>query len=151
MSGDLPTAWKQAAKMYRAETMMLLNELKATAEEKTSPAVRFLAIAKELAALRLSLLDSTQTIVDLKVNISAIESELTPADGWPGKNADERKAAAERTFASDGSLINLYTMLDSEEEKSRRLAVEITILEDERRGLEWASRFELQAYQEIPY
>jgi chromosome segregation ATPase len=122
-----------------------------TTEENLGGLVRFTQIAKELAELRQLLFHTQEEAIDKETTLKLRQFDLTPAEGWPGKNAEERKAAQERAFKDDEMLSGLETMLETYRYQSRKMAMQITVLEDERRGLEWEARFQLNGYREIPY
>ena len=73
-------------------------------------------------------------------DIEARQLELTPDDGWPGKNAEQRDAAAKKAFASDEALQALLVGQEDTQTEALLLEGDIQALEAERRALEWTIR-----------
>jgi len=69
--------------------------------------------------------------------------ELTPAEGWPGKNDKERKAAEEKAYLEDEILQKGLADLAQIKVKLAQLEGEISALEAERRALEWGVRSQM--------
>lgn len=71
------------------------------------------------------------------------QSALTPADGWPGKNDEARKAARDAAFAADNDLARHQTALVETRGKLITLQGDIDGAEAERRAGEWHVRARL--------
>lgn len=69
--------------------------------------------------------------------------ELTPAEGWPGKNDKERKAAEEKAYLEDEILQKGLADLAEIKVKLAAIEGEIQALEAERRALEWGIRSQM--------
>ena len=73
---------------------------------------------------------------DLEVRMLVI----TPAEGWPGKNAEERKLAQERGATEDKDIEALRGIIRERENELTAIQAGIDSLEAERRALEWEVR-----------
>ncbi len=62
---------------------------------------------------------------------------LVPVDGWPGKNADDRKVAEQRAYLTDDILIKIRAKITSLNEQAEVLNLSMFALETERRAIEW--------------
>jgi len=69
--------------------------------------------------------------------------EITPADGWPGKNDKERRAAEDRAYLDD--MIIQTGLIDLAEIKAdlAKIDGQVAALEAERRSLEWSIRAQM--------
>lgn len=104
---------------------------------------RILEIGTELSGLYHERADISNDLDRLNLVRERRELELTPPEGWPGKNAETREVERNRTLAADDSLQN--TISEARELKRRdvQAQADIAALEAERRGLEWTARLEL--------
>lgn len=66
--------------------------------------------------------------------------ELTPPEGWPGKNDAERKAAAGKVYAADAALSGFEDDAARGHAAGVRAASGLAALEDLRRASEWNIR-----------
>lgn len=66
--------------------------------------------------------------------------DLTPIEGWPGKNEEQRNTAREKAFAGDEITQNLSKTVSELESRLGLLAGEIEASEAERRAEEWRIR-----------
>jgi hypothetical protein len=78
-------------------------------------------------------------------DIKARQLELTPADGWPGKNEAARETAMGQAFATDEIIHNLVAAQASEQFDLARITGGIEALEAERRAEEWRIRDGMRA------
>lgn len=68
---------------------------------------------------------------------------LAPAEGWPGKNENERKTAAEKCYAEDDICKSLAALIRENEGQIAEQSADSQALEAWRRGLEWDIRQQL--------
>lgn len=66
---------------------------------------RLFEISRELSAIARVRFDLRQQLETIARNITAQQAAIIPAGGWPGSNADTRKAAKLAARASDPGLI----------------------------------------------
>ena len=66
--------------------------------------------------------------------------EITPAEGWPGKNEEQRGIARNKSFAADEIIRNLSATIGEFEHRLGILAGDIEAAEAERRAEEWRIR-----------
>lgn len=66
--------------------------------------------------------------------------ELTPPEGWPGKNDGQRAAAKAKALAADDAYMTASDQADMATGALIELDAQITALEDERRAAEWEIR-----------
>jgi hypothetical protein len=83
--------------------------------------------------------------LSLKIAVAQkLDAELqvrsTPAEGWPGKNAEERKLAAERAGMENAHIAEQRGIIAMAEAELSGLQAGIDSLEAERRALEWEVR-----------
>ena len=76
-------------------------------------------------------------------DIHARQLELTPADGWPGKNAEQRDVARDQTFAEDAQLQEAVKKANDAHRALIELEARIQALEAERRAAAWSVRADL--------
>lgn len=76
---------------------------------------------------------------DLEGNIL----RLTPDDGWPGKNEENRRLARERALADDQACRNIAARMTELRDDLADLEAEIDALDAERRAREWMIRQQL--------
>ena len=102
-----------------------------------------LDIAKELGELYRKRADLKNRQDDCIQRREARELELTPPEGWEGKNAETRAAARDAAYASDGELRDRRESLADFGRQDVQAQAHIAALEAERRGLEWIARLYL--------
>ncbi len=90
-----------------------------------------LAADLELVAVRID---------HLKEDIKRRIETLTPLDGWPGKNAEQRDAAQAARINSDDDIAALRTDLRTAELKLAAAKAGMATFEIERREREWNTR-----------
>lgn len=88
-----------------------------------------------------------QERIGAEIHKGRIESDLearivfmTPAEGWPGKNAEQREIEKARAIEADGPCQEMRGVLRELENDLADIRAEIDALEAERRGLEWMIR-----------
>lgn len=65
---------------------------------------------------------------------------MTPAEGWPGKNAEQREIEKARAVDADGPCQEMRAVLRELENDLADIRADIEALEAERRALEWTIR-----------
>jgi len=73
-------------------------------------------------------------------DLAARELEITPPDGWPGKNAEERTLSKERAFHADETRSKILAIVEDAHPNLLSIEGEIEALEAERRAMEWQIR-----------
>lgn len=73
-------------------------------------------------------------------DLAARKVFLTPAEGWPGKNAEQREIEAARVFAQDQACQEMNEALNDLKQDAADIAGQIEALEAERRAAEWSIR-----------
>ena len=76
-------------------------------------------------------------------DIERIKLSLTPPDGWPGKNEEQRRTAAEKAYAEDDTLQAALIQYNTAYKALIELDAEIAGLEARRKALEWTIRAQL--------
>ena len=76
-------------------------------------------------------------------DIERIKLSLTPVEGWPGKNEEQRRTAAEKVYAEDDALQAATIKGDTAYRAIVALDAEIAGLEAKRKALEWTIRAQL--------
>jgi len=104
---------------------------------------RLLEIAIELMAIYHHRHDHEITRAHRKADAEARILALTPPEGWPGKNAEQRDHERARALATDETLMARRKLLTEDEENIASTETQIRILETERRALEWGIRAEM--------
>jgi hypothetical protein len=104
---------------------------------------RLIAIAAELGKLYEQRANLSFTRWSIGQDIERRKAEIIPADGWPGKNSEERKAAEARAQNADAKLAELDKSTWETEQGMFTVIGNIERLEAERRGLEWSIRGKL--------
>ncbi len=104
---------------------------------------KLLDLSAQLAGLYRRRAQNNFSIWQTSQDIAARRMELTPPDGWPGKNEMAREVAAEQTLAADETLQNLYRAETDERYQESQITGEIEALEAERRAEEWKIRLRL--------
>jgi hypothetical protein len=104
---------------------------------------RLIAIAAELGKLYEQRANLSFTRWSIGQDIERRKIELIPADGWPGKNSEERKSAEARAQNADARLQELDKSTWEVEQGMFTVIGNIERLEAERRALEWSIRGKL--------
>lgn len=99
--------------------------------------------AEKLAALYTERALLNRRVYDHEQAVQKRQAALTPADGWPGKNDEARKAAREAAFAADDELAQRAASLSEARGKLILLAGDVDAAEAERRAAEWQVRADL--------
>lgn len=71
------------------------------------------------------------------------KAEITPAEGWPGKNDKERKSGEEKAYLVDEIIQKSLSDLAELRADLAQTDAEIQALEAERRSLEWGIRSQM--------
>lgn len=95
-----------------------------------------IAIAKQLGELYSRLSTKKSDLKSITRQIEERELEITPPDGWPGKNAEAREIEQKRTFKSDVPMQGFLKAQFEAEVKVSELEAQIAGLEAERRAIE---------------
>lgn len=95
-------------------------------------------IAKELGVLYRGKAEIEHNLDEQDREYAARLLALTPAEGWPGKNEQERKTAYARAEAGDEILGRMRAQLKADRERRAQASGNIAALEAERRAEEWA-------------
>ena len=103
----------------------------------------FAEIADELSQLYQARAQTSLLELQAKQDINARQLELTPADGWPGKNAEQRDIARDKAFAEDDLLLAASRQLNDASRALIELDARIQAVEAERRAAEWSVRADL--------
>jgi hypothetical protein len=101
------------------------------------------AIAKEIGDLYTQRTGYSLLEWQAEQDIERRKVELAPADGWPGKNEEQRKLAAEKTFQADETYQKAWADARAARNALTQLEGKIAALEAERRALEWEIRAQL--------
>jgi hypothetical protein len=104
---------------------------------------RLTIIGRELGQLYHRRNYLTAETTDTEIILAARELELSPADGWPGKNAEERKLSQERAFVADEVITRGREYLTTLKGSELGTLADIEALEAERRAIEWMIRAQL--------
>lgn len=101
---------------------------------------QLLPIARQLADLYKVRAGAINTRRQLERDMELVKVDKSPADGWPGKNAEERKLAQEKAFLADQDITRIDNMIDDCLEELAEATGQIEALEAERRAIEWSIR-----------
>ena len=101
---------------------------------------RLFEIAKELSVIATSRFELKQQLEATVRNIKTQEAAIIPAGGWPGANADTRKAAETAAKAADEPLRMLAMDKAAIEEELDRLELDREALTAEREAWHWTIR-----------
>lgn len=85
----------------------------------------------------------TVKIGHLREDIERRAELLTPIDGWPGKNAEQRDAARADALRKDDEITALRTDLRTAELRQATIKADLAAFELERRDREWGIRRDL--------
>jgi hypothetical protein len=101
---------------------------------------RMIEIAQSLGHCYAKKSELTVKIVAAKMELEAELLRSTPAEGWPGKNAEERKLNADRAAMENARAAEQRAIIAQTEGELSGLQAGIDGLEAERRALEWEVR-----------
>ena len=101
---------------------------------------RLFEIAEALHNIALDRMTMRQSMDTVNRNIKAREAAMIPEGGWPGSNADTRKAAEVAAKANDGQLKNLDLEKRMIEAQLERSEIERDALVEERNAIQWTIR-----------
>jgi hypothetical protein len=76
----------------------------------------------------------------MEQDAEALKLEITPAEGWPGKNEAERSIARDKAWAANENLQNLVDDLLQLKSELALIQTDIEAQEAQRRALEWNIR-----------
>jgi len=76
-------------------------------------------------------------------DIERVKLNLTPVEGWPGKNEEQRKTAAEKTFAENDELQAAQVKYNAAYKALVELEAKIAGMEAQRKAEEWTIRAQL--------
>lgn len=101
---------------------------------------RLFEIAQELTNCAIELSDDRRKLLSLEREAKAYERQVVPEGGWPGKNADERKAAEMNFKASDGQFYEYEMRRDVLEFNINSGGLRRDALIEERDAIRWTIR-----------
>lgn len=101
---------------------------------------RLFEIAEQLHNIALDRMTMREAMDTVNRNIKAREAAMIPEGGWPGGNADTRKAAEVAAKAADGQLKNLDLEKRMIEAQLERSEIERDALVEERNAIQWTIR-----------
>ena len=104
---------------------------------------KLLEIAKTLSELYDTQAQTRLIQWQANQDIERIKLHLAPAEGWPGKNEEQRRTAAEKAYAEDDALQAAIIKGDTAYRAIVALDAEIAGLEAKRKALEWTIRAQL--------
>lgn len=102
-------------------------------------------ISSQLATAYTERAELQVALGELKNQLFRREVELTPAEGWPGKNAEMRDLEKARSLASDDAWTTIANNVTQANLDMVQLSGVIEALEAQRRGAEWSIRENLVA------
>lgn len=100
----------------------------------------FISIAKEIGALRLKMRVCEFDQWKLDQDLAARQLEITPSEGWEGKNENDRKVNKEKTFEADPKIARIMAVIEKKRKEVAELTGKLEELEAKRRGMEWEVR-----------
>jgi hypothetical protein len=98
---------------------------------------RLLEIAIEWPKIKANALNVSVELAHQQDDYEQRKIMLVPADGWTGKNADDRKIAEQRAYLTDDTLIKIRAKISSLNEQAEALNLSMFALDAERRAIEW--------------
>jgi hypothetical protein len=104
---------------------------------------RLREIAAELAEVGKHKTDLSLRLSHQRDDLAARQLALIPPEGWPGKNAEERKINEQRAHAADETCCAIQTAVKRVEAELAGAEHLLQTLVDERRALEWQIRARL--------
>lgn len=104
---------------------------------------RMIEISQQLGHCYAKKSELSLKIVAAKMELEAELLRSTPAEGWPGKNAEERKLNADRAAMENTRAAGQRAIIAQTEGELSGLLAGIDGLEAERRALEWEVRIAL--------
>ena len=99
---------------------------------------QFLAVARKLQQYHRTLHQLGQKAAELADEIEQRRTSLIPADGWPGSNETNRKAARDSVYANDPDLVQAQLDYDVYQNDIDACRLEITCAQLEQKALEQA-------------
>lgn len=104
---------------------------------------KLIKIAKTLTELYDTRAQTTLIQWQAERDIDRIKLSLTPPDGWPGKNEEQRRTAAEKAYAGNDELQAAMVKHSSAFKALVELGAKIDGMETQRRAEEWSIRADL--------
>lgn len=104
---------------------------------------KLIEIAKTLTELYDTRARTTLIQWQAERDIDRIKLSLTPPDGWPGKNEEQRRTAAEKTYAENDELQAAMVKHSAAFKALVELGAKIDGMETQRRAEEWSIRAQL--------
>ena len=98
---------------------------------------RLLEIATEWPKIKANALNLAVELAHQQDDYEQRKIMLVPADGWAGKNADDRKISEQRAYLTDDTLIKIRAKINSLNEQAEALNLSMFALDAERRAIEW--------------
>lgn len=95
---------------------------------------------KDYQDIAIKIKDHEIRIKHLREDYDARVVAITPENGWPGKNADERDTAKARAEATDETLASLRELIRTYEHDLAEANGEMSAFEIARREREWQVR-----------
>ena len=106
---------------------------------------RLFDIASELGEIARKRFDVKCQISIIDENIKKVEAAIVPVGGWPGSNADQRKASELAARSSNQALIEFGMDLDAAQNDLAKLEVDREVLIAERDAWMWTIRDQEQS------
>jgi len=104
---------------------------------------KLLEIAKTLSELYDTQAQTRLIQWQANQDIERIKLHLAPAEGWPGKNEEQRKTAAEKAYAENDELQAAMVKYNAAFRALTEIDARIAGLEAERKANEWTIRAQL--------
>lgn len=104
---------------------------------------KLIEIAKTLSELYDTRAQTTLIQWQANQDIDQIKLNLTPAEGWPGKNEEQRRTAAEKVFAENDELQAAMVKYNVAYKALIELDAKIAGMEAQRKAEEWTIRAQL--------
>lgn len=98
---------------------------------------RLFEISNELASNLRAQLKTKMDLAAVEVSIIAQEAHIIPEGGWPGSNADTRKAYEKQAKAADPVLKFLNEEKNKGQESLQVLELDFRILQMEKEAWQW--------------
>jgi hypothetical protein len=105
-----------------------------------NPMPKMIDLSKDLSASYVEKAERQVDLEQLEREIYKREIAITPAEGWPGKNAEIRDLEKAKTLAADPVWLELDTARQAQRAELALLEGAIAGMEAERRGFEWEIR-----------
>lgn len=101
---------------------------------------RLFEISKELGEIATRKFEARRNAAQLEADILAREAAIIPEGGWPGSNADTRKAAEKAAKAADTTLTTYAAQKLDYQDSLDQLDLRREILTAERDAWQWSIR-----------